>query len=81
MHSKDDVTSSVLLSATFIFISSSFPIISSSKISDRDLPTLTHISTELLVDYDRVANNGPAWWLTVSWSSDRRIALILLITA
>jgi len=81
MTSNDDVTSSALLSIIFIFESSSFPIIASSTLSDRDLPKFAHISTKHLHGRNRVASNGPAWWLTVSWSSDRRIALILFITA
>ena len=80
MYSKVDVTSSALLSATFISISSSFPLIATSTNSDRDLPELTHIPTKHFVDYNRVTNDGPAWWLTVSWSSDRRIALVSFIT-
>jgi len=81
MPPNDDVTSSTLLSIIFNFVSSSYPIILFSTVSDRDLPKLTHISTKSLVDYNRVTNNSPAWWLTVSWSSDRRIALVSSITA
>jgi len=48
--------------------------------SDRDLPKFAHIPTKHPHSRNRVASNGPAWWLTVSWSSDRRIALVSFIT-
>ena len=79
--SNDNVTSSRVLSAIFISISSSFPLIATSTISDRDLPKFAHIPTKHLHSRNRVASNGPAWWLTVSWSRDRRIILVSFIIA